>query len=138
MGRAGAPQVSVGGASIPPGAIMGLIGSLATQAGEEFRASHPERTEAPDYLFGTDGEALADVADPEARASVVLSHFGRAMEAEWRAPEAEDDEAYDYLDDEEADESDDEEYPEAFDDAGDEAFAELLADFEDSLALDED
>ena len=79
LGASGTQQVTTpSGASVPRGAINGLLSQLLANATESLPES--EGIDEQSYLLGANGEYLVDPASPEQQAALVLSHFPRA----WR------------------------------------------------------
>ena len=74
LGAAGRQQVPLAsGASLPRGAINGLLAQLLANATEGLDES--ESISEQSYLQGESGEYLIDPASPEQQAAVVLSHL---------------------------------------------------------------
>jgi hypothetical protein len=77
LGASGIQQVATAsGASLPRGAINGLLTQLLANASEGLPES--ESISEQSYLQGESGEYLIDPASPEQQATVVLSHLQRA------------------------------------------------------------
>lgn len=138
LGRAGSRSVRLAvpsaqgqqQVSIPLGAVMNLVASLAGRSMAELNATTREDDpEVPAYLVDDRGEWLVDPAEPDDRAALVLQYFRAADEAERfgesttfgeddegaHAAAYEDDEAA-YEDDEAAHESGEAAYEAAYED----------------------
>jgi hypothetical protein len=74
-GPLGKQQVPAGDATAPPASFLNLLTTLATQALTEAEAVIADSADS--YLRGDDGEYAYDVANPEARASALLTHLQR-------------------------------------------------------------
>ena len=69
--------------SIPLGAVMNAIASLAGQALTELHEScREDDPEVPEYLVNDEGEFIVDSASPEERAALVTHYFRLAGEAQ--------------------------------------------------------
>lgn len=82
--------------SIPLGAVMNTIASLATQSMVELNANtHESDPEIPEYLLGEDGQFIVDPANPDQRAALVLHYLRAARHAEYDG-DTDDDESEDW------------------------------------------
>ena len=113
IGAAGVQQApTASGASLPRGAINGLLAQLLANATEGLDES--ESISEQSYLQGESGEYLIDPASPEQQAAVVLSHLqsretefqpdsGEFLEAvEWMPGELDSSESEEWLESEES------------------------------------
>ncbi len=91
LGRAGSRSVRLAvpsgqgqqQVSIPLGAVMNLVASLAGRSMAELnQTTREDDPEVPAYLVGDRGEWLVDPAEPDDRAALVLQYFRAAGEAE--------------------------------------------------------
>lgn len=55
---------------VPVGGILNLLGSLASRAAQEAAELYPGDI-TPEYLYGENGEALGDLANPDERADLL-------------------------------------------------------------------
>jgi hypothetical protein len=74
MGSLGRQNVGVGGAQVPTGAVMNMMGSLFQRAGQPA-GSGAEDESIPAYLLDAGGQPRIDLADPEARADALAEWF---------------------------------------------------------------
>jgi len=95
MSSAGRPTVPVGGRPVPAAAFANAIAELAAEAVQSLDT--PPDEGVSEYLLDDHGEPRADVANPAARAALLLADLGTvadeeaedAGEHEWLAPERE-------------------------------------------------
>ena len=126
LGALGRQSISVGGAQVPTGAMMNMVGTLFQRAGQPT-AGAAEDESIPAYLLDASGQLRIDSADPDARADALAEwfHFSappadfgqqRAAEAAWSWQNVDESAGWaDGLDEfESIDESDDDEFDDGF------------------------
>jgi hypothetical protein len=74
MGSLGRQNVGVGGAQVPTGAVMNMMGTLFQRAGQPAGGSAEDES-IPAYLLDAGGQPRIDLADAEARADALAEWF---------------------------------------------------------------
>jgi hypothetical protein len=74
MGTLGRQHVGVGGAQVPTGAVMNMMGTLFQRAGQPA-SGNGEDESIPAYLLDAGGQPRIDLADAEARADALAEWF---------------------------------------------------------------
>lgn len=74
MGVLGRQNISVGGAQVPTGAVMNMMGTLFQRAGQPTGGSAEDES-IPAYLLDQSGQLRVDAADPDARADALAEWF---------------------------------------------------------------
>jgi hypothetical protein len=67
-------DISVGGAQVPTGAVMNMMGTLFQRAGQPESGSAEDES-IPSYLLDQSGQLRFDAADPDARADALSEWF---------------------------------------------------------------